>query len=146
MNKGHWVLDHIAYACEDFEDQINLYKNLMGYELQGEEIVESEGLKVAFLKPKDASQSLIELICPLPQDETMPPASNKLAQFIDKRGAGLHHVCFRVTCLESSIKEAEEHGLIILPGYPKTGSRGKKIAFFSPKQTGGVLTEICSAM
>src|SRR5690606_16271030 len=130
---------HIAYACTDFQNNLDLYTKLMGYKQRETETVESEGIEVTFLSPQRAegdalpdtagNEVSIELIRPLNEE-------GALFKSIQKRGTGLHHVCFRVPSLDKAIKEATDRGLKLLPGFPKKGSRGKDIAFFSPKETG----------
>lgn len=109
----------------------------MGYVIHGVEELPEEGIRVIFLKSPDEHFPEIELLFPLREDSS-------IYRSILKRGTGLHHICFRVPDIQEGIREAEQQGLCVLPGYPKKGSRNKDIAFFSPTQTGGVLTEICS--
>jgi methylmalonyl-CoA/ethylmalonyl-CoA epimerase len=130
-------MDHVAYSCVDIEKTVSLYTGLMGYMLDGHEDLPEEGIRVVFLKSAEEKSPKIELLFPLRGDSS-------ISKSILKRGTGLHHVCFKVSDIKEGIKEAEQKGLSLLPGYPKKGSRNKDIAFFSPVETGGVLIEICS--
>jgi methylmalonyl-CoA/ethylmalonyl-CoA epimerase len=134
---SEWILDHIAFACTDFEKAKALYTGLFSYVLDGEEVIRDQGLHVMFLRPSASNGPLIELLKPL--DE-----SSGISSFLSKRGEGFHHICYRVNDLGESIELAKQHGLHILPGYPKKGSRNKEIVFFHPKDSAGVLIEICA--
>jgi methylmalonyl-CoA/ethylmalonyl-CoA epimerase len=130
-----WILDHIAFACFNFDRSLDLYSKLFGYIPDGEEHIEDQGLQVMFLRSSSQNSPLIELLKPLHE-------SSSISGFLSKRGEGFHHICYRVPDLAESINRARDHGLHILPDYPRRGSRSKEIAFFHPKGSEGVLIEI----
>jgi methylmalonyl-CoA/ethylmalonyl-CoA epimerase len=73
----------------------------------------------------------------MPTDE-----ESVLAKFIDKRGEGIHHICFEVEDVEGAVAELKEKGVELVDDEPKTGAEGKKIIFIKPKSTHGVLIEL----
>ena len=99
--------------------------------LRSEEVVEEQGVRVAFL---DLGDSTIELLEPL--DETSP-----VAKFIDKRGEGVHHIALGCSSIEDARKQALENDIRLLSAAPKVGAGGKLISFAHPRDTGGVLFE-----
>ena len=125
---------HIAIAVENLNEQIVHYRDVLGLELLGEEVVESQGVRVAFLK---VGESTIELLEPL-------DASSPVAKFLLKRGQGLHHIAFDVDDLVDSLDRLREKEIQLIDETPRPGSHGSQIAFLHPKSTHGVLTELCS--
>ncbi len=51
-------IDHIGIAVEDLEAGLEFYRDALGLEYKGQEKVEEQGVKVAFLK---IGESKIEL-------------------------------------------------------------------------------------
>jgi methylmalonyl-CoA/ethylmalonyl-CoA epimerase len=66
-----------------------------------------------------------------------------IANFIEKRGEGLHHLAFEVANIKSSLSEKSLEGFNLIHSEPKDGADNKQIAFLHPNSTGGVLTEFC---
>ena len=83
----------------------------------------------------DTGQGKVELLEALGED-------SPIAKFLDKRGPGIHHVCFEVIDINSAIKELKENNINILNDEPSIGAEGYKIVFIHPKSTGGVLVEL----
>jgi methylmalonyl-CoA/ethylmalonyl-CoA epimerase len=68
--------------------------------------------------------------------------SSAIARFIEKRGEGVHHVCFLVDDLEKELARLKGTGFEVLEGYPRAGADGCRVAFLHPKTTNGVLVEL----
>jgi methylmalonyl-CoA/ethylmalonyl-CoA epimerase len=66
-----------------------------------------------------------------------------VAKYIEKRGAGIQHVAFRVDDIEAALKELKEKGVRLIDETPRKGAGGARIAFLHPRATGGVLVELC---
>ena len=98
-----------------------------------EEVVESEGVKTSFFQ---LSESKIELL------EASKPNS-PIAKFIEKRGEGIHHIAFEVTDIWAEMKRLEGEGFVLLSDEPKHGADNKLVCFLHPKNTNGVLIELC---
>jgi|UniRef100_A0A7C6A8N8 methylmalonyl-CoA/ethylmalonyl-CoA epimerase len=77
----------------------------------------------------------IELLEPMGQDST-------IAKFLEKRGEGIHHLCFNVENIENALSELKMAGVNLIDEKPRLGATGNKIAFVSPKSTYGVLIEL----
>jgi len=108
---------------------------VLGLEAKGTEVVEDQKVRVAFLS---VGQSRVELLEPTSQD-------SPVGKFLDKRGGkpALHHVAFEVDDVSAALEEARAAGVELIDEQPRKGAGGVTIAFFHPKSTAGVLTEIC---
>ena len=69
--------------------------------------------------------------------------SSPINKFINKRGEGVHHIAFEVENIESEIKRLKSEGFKLINDFPKDGADNKRIAFIHPKDTSGVLIELC---
>ena len=125
-------IDHIGVAVQNIEKSIPLFRDLLGIPL--EKVYESEAIKtkIAFFP---LGESTIELI------EAMDPSS-PVAKFIQKRGEGIHHICFGVENVEAALRHFEAQGIELLNNQPRRTENGDLIAFLNPKSTNGVLIEL----
>lgn len=124
---------HIGIAVKKLDDNLSFYTDILGLELEGIESVESEKVKVAFLKVGDTKLELLE-----PLDETSP-----IKGFLDKRGEGIHHIALEVDDIQARLNDMKENGIKLINEEAKQGAGGANIAFLHPKSTNGVLYELC---
>jgi methylmalonyl-CoA epimerase len=129
------ALDHIGIAVPSIERALAAYAAILGLKPGRVEEVPSERVRVAFLPL--AAGGAIELL------EPMAGTDSPVGRFLEKRGPGVHHLSFRVSDCRAAIRSAERAGIRALPPAPRPGSRGRLVAFFDPRDTGGVLIEIC---
>ncbi len=126
-------IDHIGIAVSDLEKSINFYRDKMGLEFKGTEIVDEQKVKVAFFPVGESKIELLE-----PTDPNGP-----VGKYIEKKGEGVHHLSFRVSNIEAKLEQLKEQGVTLIDETPRYGAGGAKIAFLHPKSTGGVLVELC---
>lgn len=126
-------IDHIGIAVRDMEKSLQFYRDQIGIEFKGFEIVEEQKVKVAFLL---VGESKIELL------ESTDPAG-PVGKFLEKKGEGIHHLSFRVSGIEEKLKQLKEQGIELIDEKPRYGAGGARIAFLHPKSTGGILIELC---
>jgi methylmalonyl-CoA/ethylmalonyl-CoA epimerase len=126
-------IDHIGIAVWSIEDSLRLYVDILRLELIGIETVESEQVKVAFIK---AGETKLELLEPMSEESSV-------ALFLKKKGEGIHHIALGVNSIEERILHIKEHGIKMIHDQPKSGAGGAQIAFMHPKSTGSVLLELC---
>ena len=124
-------LDHIGVATPEITDN-NFFK-VLGLPDAGTETVESEGVKVGFFQT--ANKATIELLEAINEE-------SPIAKFIDKRGPGIHHICFRVEGIEKMVEHLKEQGVRLINEEPRMGAHNCKVVFVHPKSTGGVLVEL----
>ncbi|MEN8194326.1 MAG: methylmalonyl-CoA epimerase, partial [Bacteroidota bacterium] len=106
---------------------------ILGLECYAIEEVKDQKVKTAFFK---IGQTKIELL-----ESTEP--DGPIGKFIEKKGAGIHHLAFHVNGISNALQEADEKGIQLIDKQPRKGAEGLDIAFLHPKSTGGVLTEFC---
>lgn len=125
------VIDHIGVAVRSIEERASFYRAL-GLIVDGEEAVPEQRVKVAFL-PVEGSR--IELLEPTAPD-------SPIARFIEKRGEGLHHLCFRVDDIRATMADLATAGYRLLSEEPQAGAHGALVCFVHPASAGGVLIEL----
>jgi methylmalonyl-CoA/ethylmalonyl-CoA epimerase len=125
-------LDHVAIAVSSIEEALPLYRDILGFELQGEEDVPSQRVRVAVLH---AGATRVELLEPTAPD-------SPVARFIEKKGGGLHHIAVGVTDLAAALEGLAGDGVPLIDREPREGAEGARIAFLHPKGSGGVLVEL----
>lgn len=125
-------LDHIAIAVPDLQAAIARFADDFGLQLAGTEDVPTEHTSTAFL-PIEGTQ--IELIHPM-------DGQGSVQKFLDKRGGGIHHLCFESDDIDADMKRLTAKGYRFLSDAPKPGAHGTRVAFIHPKSTGGVLIEL----
>ncbi len=124
-------LDHIGIAVHNVETALKIYSGLLGFRVEEISELTDKGMKIAILVSDNLE---IELIEPLRED-------TPIGKFLSKKGSGIHHICFSVPHLENSIMSLKKGGLSLV-GPPQIGVKGKKVVFFHPASTMGVLIEI----
>ena len=130
--KMNMKLDHIAIAVKSIEERLKIWQHVLNLKLEFIKDVLDQKVKVAVL---DINGLHIELLEPLEETST-------ISKFIEKKGEGLHHLCFEVENIESMLLNMKKQGIKLIDEVPKIGASGKKIAFIHPKDMGGVLIEL----
>jgi methylmalonyl-CoA/ethylmalonyl-CoA epimerase len=127
-------IEHLGIAVKSIEEQLPYYEGVLGLKCYNIEVVEDQKVKTAFFK---VGQTKIELLEPTSPDST-------IAKFIEKRGEGIHHIAWNVqNGVANALAEVEAKGVQLIDKAPRRGAEGLDIAFFHPKSTGSVLTELC---
>jgi methylmalonyl-CoA/ethylmalonyl-CoA epimerase len=125
-------LDHIAIAVDDLEGGIQRFARDFGIPLAGTEDVEQAQTSTAFLP---ISGTRLELVHPL-------RGEGPIAAHLQKRGPGLHHLCFRVDDVDAEMARLQALGYRFLTEAPTPGAHGTRVVFIHPKSAGGVLIEL----
>ena len=126
-------IDHIGIAVKSIKETSELLSNILGLKVVGEEIVEEQKVKVAFLPLGDSELELLE----------STSAEGPIARFIEKKGEGIQHIAFRVNNIEEVLEKLKKEGVRLIDEKPRYGAGGAKIAFLHPKDTNGILVELC---
>ncbi len=125
-------IDHVAIVVDDIEHALHFWRDALGLDVAHVEDVAGQDAIVAFLPMGDSE---VELVKPT-SDQT------GVARYLDRRGPGIHHICFEVDDIEASLKKLAQHGIRLIDREPVIGSGGKRIAFIHPESTHGVLVEL----
>jgi len=126
-------ISHIGIAVTSIEEATPFYRDVLGMEFEGTEVVGEQKVKVAFFV---IGESRIELLEPTAAD-------SPVARFLEKNGPGVHHIAYEVADLEQSLTQLKSEGIRLIDESPRTGAHKTQIAFLHPKASGGVLTELC---
>ena len=126
-------VEHIGIAVKSLTDSVPLFEKLLNSQCYKTEMVESEKVNTAFFKTGETKIELLESI----------DASGVIAKFVHKKGEGLHHIAFDVTDIKAEMTRLKSEGFILLNDEPRKGADNKLICFLHPKNTNGVLIELC---
>lgn len=126
------ALDHVAIAVPDLEASIKRFMEDFGLDFSGTEDVEAAKTSTAFFPVPPTS---IELVHPL-------RGEGPIAKYLEKKGGGLHHLCFRSDNIEEDIERLKAKGYQFLSDGPSNGAHNSKVIFIHPKSCDGVLIEI----
>ncbi|MCS7067087.1 MAG: methylmalonyl-CoA epimerase [Meiothermus sp.] len=127
-------IHHIGIAVEDLEQAARPYR-VLGYALEAQGTVESQGVEVWMLR---SGPSRLELL-----KATRPDSA--IARFIEKRGPGLHHIALATPNLTAELQQLAAQGTPLIDAAPRPGFGGHRVAFIHPKWSGGVLVELVEA-
>ncbi|MCF0210126.1 MAG: methylmalonyl-CoA epimerase [Bacteroidales bacterium] len=126
-------IEHIGIAVKNLDEAIKYWENVMGLKCYNIEEVADQKVKTAFFRIGEVK---IELLEATSEDST-------IAKFIEKKGAGVHHIAFKVDDTNQALKDAEEKGAALIDKAARKGAENLNIGFLHPKSTLGVLTELC---
>jgi methylmalonyl-CoA epimerase len=128
-----WSVDHIGIAVTDLDQAVSLYAAMANTTVTLREKLETQGVELAFLSTGGAK---IELLSSLRPD-------SPLGKFLQTRGPGLHHVCYRVEDIRYELKRLADLGVRLIDKEPRKGADDTEIAFIHPSSCLGTLTELC---
>ena len=125
-------IDHIGIATESI-DRSSKFWNMLGFQNSGDEVVESQGVKIRYLEGDGGTR--VELLEPLGED-------TPVGRFMEKSGEGVQQVAVSVENIDGVICSLISKGVRMINEVAVEGSGGHRIAFIHPKSTGGVLVEL----
>ncbi|MGA9997433.1 MAG: methylmalonyl-CoA epimerase [Pyrinomonadaceae bacterium] len=125
-------IDHLGIATRGIDEAIGFWRDALGLEVEGTEEVAEQKVRVAMLPIGDARVELLE----------PTSADSPVAKFLEKRGAGLHHIAVRVDDIRATLAHLKEQGARLIDLEPRIGAGGCLIAFVHPQASGGVLLEL----
>ena len=125
-------IDHIAIVVEDIGASLAFWRDTLGLDLSQVLEVPEQQASIAFLPTGDSE---VELVQPTTTD-------SGLARYLNKRGPGIHHICFEVDDIVQTLADLKARGVRLIDETPKSGTGGKKLAFVHPESANGVLVEL----
>ena len=125
-------IEHIGIATQRIDEALEFWRDALGLRVVETEEVEDQGVRVAMLP---VGEPRIELL------EPTHPAS-PVAKFLEKRGAGIHHIAVRVDDIRAALARLKEQGARLIDETPRVGAGGCLVAFIHPSSAGGVLLEL----
>jgi len=126
-------VDHVGVAVKNLDEAIALYRDVLGFKLEGVHVLTERKVKVAFFST--GGDTRIELLEPIGSD-------SPVAKFLENRGEGIQHIAVKVKDIDVVLAELKQKGVTLVDEKPRMGAEGAKIAFVHPKSTRGVLLEL----
>ena len=125
-------IEHIGIATRALDDALRFWRDALGLEVVQTEVVEEQKVRVAMLP---VGEPRIELLEPTADD-------SPVAKFLEKRGAGIHHIAVRVDDIRAALARLKERGARLIDETPRVGANNCLVAFVHPSSAGGVLLEL----
>lgn len=125
-------IDHVGVAVEDLDAAVELYRDRFGMPEEHRETVDEFQVEAVLLEVGDGH---VELLSPTTRDSAV-------GRFLERSGAGIHHVAYRTDDIDAALERAREAGLRLIDERARPGIRGSRVAFLHPGSTGRVLTEL----
>lgn len=130
-------ISHIGLAPKDPEQCRTFLGSLLGLTFEGDELVKEQKTNTAmFLSSSDPTSGRLEIVSDASLDGTGP-----IAKFLEKKGAGIHHLALRVDSVDRAIQSMLASGIKMIDETPREGAHQTRIAFVHPNATGGILIE-----
>ena len=125
-------LDHVGIAVSNLGESLAFFRDALGLDVEKPEEVPSDRVKAQFVPTGPASLELLEATSP----------DSPIARFIDRRGAGLHHITLRVEDIRAALAQLKERHVRLVDEEPRHGAEGALVAFIHPSSAHGVLVEL----
>jgi methylmalonyl-CoA/ethylmalonyl-CoA epimerase len=126
-------VEHIGIAVKSLGTSIPLFEKLLNSKCYKTESVESENVTTAFFKTGDTKIELLE----------SSTIDGVIAKYLEKKGEGIHHIAFEVSDIRAEMKRLQDEGFTLINAHPKPGADNKLVCFLHPRDTHGVLVELC---
>jgi methylmalonyl-CoA epimerase len=123
-------IHHVGIVVRNLEEAYAFYRDTLGLHVHKQATVEDQGVKAALLT---IGNSEIELLEPINEN-------GGVAKFLEKRGEGLHHICFETDDVDAELEATKKKGIAVIDQKPRVGLAGM-ICFLHPKANHGVLIE-----
>ena len=121
---------HIGVAVQNLGDAEKFYTDVLSLNVSDRE--QHGELKASFLPIGDTR---IELL----QSTT---SEGLISKFIEKKGAGIHHIAYEVDDIEKTLAHLQSKGIQLIDKQPRKGAHNSRVAFVNPKSSFGILMEL----
>lgn len=126
-------IEHIGVAVKDIDAANKVFTKIFGKAAYKIETIKSEAVETSFFQIGDSKLELVAAT-----NENSP-----ISKYLSKNKEGLHHIAFDVEDIFIEMARLKEEGFRLLNDTPKKGADNKFICFLHPKDTNGVLIELC---
>ncbi len=123
---------HVGIVVRDMEQAMRFYRDTLGLSVHKLEAIPEQGVSAALLTLGDSE---IELLQPVQPD-------TGVARYLDRKGEGLHHICFEVDDVQGDLDTLKSRGIEMIDQTPRVGLAGR-ICFLHPNAMDGALIELC---
>jgi len=126
------VLDHVGIAVSDLRASLAFFRDVLGLHVEASEEIASQRVRATFLNTGQSTFEMLEATA----------VDSPIAKFIEKRGAGMHHVALRVDDIDAALAHLRSRGIRLIDEKPRPGAEGALVAFIHPSAAHGVLVEL----
>ncbi len=126
---------HVGVVVRDIEQAMGFYRDTLGLHVDKVETLHEQGVKAALLTLGDSE---IELLEPVVSD-------TGVARYLERKGEGLHHICFEVDDVERDLQALKFKGTELIDQTTRIGLAGR-ICFLHPNAMDGALIELCQLL
>jgi len=126
---------HVGVVVRDTELAMRFYRDTLGLPVSKQQIISEQGVRATLLTLGDSEIELLEPVV----------ADTGIARYLDKRGEGLHHVCFQVDSVDNDLAALKREQIEIIDQEPRIGIAGR-ICFLHPSALDGTLVELCEPL
>ena len=128
-------LYHIGVAVQDAEKTAKLYEKTLGLTIAHDETVMDQGVRAIMLLPQNTNSTAIELLEPVVDESS-------ISKFLEKRGEGMHHVCYLVKDIKYGIESLIKNNIEMIDIEPREGLNNTLVAFAHPKSLNWIIIEL----
>jgi methylmalonyl-CoA epimerase len=128
-------IHHVGIAVFSLDEAAARFGGLLGLRRGPRYELPEFGVRALFLP---VGESSLELLEPIGKGSTVQ-------KFLEKRGEGLHHVCFEVEDIDEALARFAASGARLIDETPRPGAGGHLVAFVHPGSAHGVLVELKQA-
>ena len=144
-------MDHLGVVCRDREVARRVYVEGLGFPLESsqpdtEAIVPSGGIPTHFITIGEFEleimqpTSSVRLEAPLGSIPKTPRQDQTtLARYLERRGEGLIHICFKTLEIQQALDTVAVRGVKLIDPIGRPGGRAGSIAFLDHKSTQNIL-------
>jgi methylmalonyl-CoA/ethylmalonyl-CoA epimerase len=125
-------INHLGIAAPGLPDAMARMKRLFDRDADHQEEVADQKVRTAFYPVGESTLEFLESTDP----------EGPIAKFLEKRGPGIHHVCFEVDDIDAAVEGLVAKGVRMIDAKPRAGAHGCRVAFIHPSEMGGVLVEL----
>ena len=126
-------IHHVGIVVRRLDQAYRFYRDVLGLPVVREAELPDQGVRAALLA---AGESEVELLEPL-------GSATPVGRFLEKRGEGLHHLCFETPDVGRALASLKERSVQLIDSAPRSGLAGQ-IAFLHPGACSGVLVELAT--
>ena len=127
-------IEHIGIAVEDLDRAVAFFEGILDTPCSSYEEIAEQGVRVAIFKLGAVKVELLASSDP----------EGAVARFIKRNGQGVHHLAFQVDDTDQALEELADKGIRLIDEKSKIGAEGLSVGFLHPKDTLGILMELCS--
>ena len=125
-------IHHLGICVRDLAATLATYRDRLGLVAEPAVLMTDE-IRAGLIQ---VGPNLLEIFEPL-------AAEGGLARFLERRGEGLHHVCYQVEDIDAVLAALAARGARLVDAAARPGLHpGWRVAFIHPSSAGGVLTEL----